>query len=328
MFFQSHIFGPRRRSIGRNIRVIATLLATLPIAALAAPAVPQIETTISSFELEDGGKLTWYRATTGQAPATGLFVLINGSGCGPVDGFFGRMTQRIAAAIPQISFDVVELEKQGVSAATPPVRPGSGEGCSDEFHEHNDLSMRVHAQRALLRSLRAKTAYRRIVVMGMSDGGNIAAALAAQEAQVTHLVLIGSGGMEQVDELRLLRQRNAFPGFQEKDFAAAFQDIERFPTDTSKFFLGQTYRYWNDMAWVDPLDYLLDLKIPVMVGIGAADTSVPADSVYLLGQAFAKAGKTNLSMRVYGNADHGLRVGERNLQYDFLGDVGRWLQPQ
>lgn len=304
------------------------LVITAPaFAAFASSGVePSSRLVIASTVREGVEPLAYYHARSGSPEAGDLLVLLNGSGCNVMKPFFERMVKRVGAAAPDNSFDIVLLEKNGVSTSVVPAHYGSGERCTAEFHESNQLVVRVKAQRALIQQLMNERAYERVVVAGFSDGAIVAAALAAEEPTVTHLVMVGSGGMKLADELLITQSRGAFPGFEAKDLEEGYREVRKYPADTSKFFLGQTYRYMSDMLWVDPLGYLLKLDIPILIGIGSDDKAVPVESAYYLGEAFAKARKSNLSLHVYGGADHGLRVGDRSYMVEFLGEMVRWME--
>lgn len=57
----------------------------------------------------------------------------------------------------------------------------------------------------------------------------------------------------------------------------------------------------------DPLHDFLKLEIPILIGIGERDTMVPVESAYFLKSESDAAGKTNLTLKVYPQADHHLR---------------------
>ena len=77
---------------------------------------------------------------------------------------------------------------------------------------------------------------------------------------------------------------------------------------------------------IDPLPYFLKLAIPILVGIGEEDQSVPVESVRHLAEQFKEAGKSNLTLKVYPGADHRLNVGGISLRERYFSTLSQWLE--
>jgi hypothetical protein len=77
---------------------------------------------------------------------------------------------------------------------------------------------------------------------------------------------------------------------------------------------------------INPLAYYLKLNIPIIVGIGAEDKSVPVESALFLEAMFKEAGKHNLTLKVFPSADHRLEANGVNHRREFLGEVSRLLK--
>lgn len=58
------------------------------------------------------------------------------------------------------------------------------------------------------------------------------------------------------------------------------------------------------MLWIDPLIYLLPSEKPILVAMGEKDKMVPVRSVLQLQKKFKKAGKDNLTLILYEDANH------------------------
>ena len=167
---------------------------------------------------------------------------------------------------------------------------------------------------------------KRVLLLGVSEGAYVASAVAARNSAVTHLAMIGRGGMRQVDELRMLVDRQYPTVDSTVDFDAECAKVLAEPLSTDKRLFGQTYKYWAGQAFVDPLEFLLPLQIPVIVGFGEEDLSVPVESVRLLQRRFLETGKRNLTVRLYPDAGHTL-VGKDGTDYRsvFLKSLSNWL---
>ena len=76
---------------------------------------------------------------------------------------------------------------------------------------------------------------------------------------------------------------------------------------------------------LDPLPEYLSLKMPILVGIGEKDESVPVASALALREAFQRSGRRNLTLRVYNGADHTLMAGATNYRRQFFKELSRRL---
>jgi pimeloyl-ACP methyl ester carboxylesterase len=154
-----------------------------------------------------------------------------------------------------------------------------------------------------------------VLLVGASEGADVAVAVAAAEPRVTHLILLcGGGGMTQAAELRLLVDQHPglFGRLTSQDLDAAFTDIHDHP-DADTLWLGQPYRRWSTFLWSAPLPDLLSLRIPIFIGQGDADTAVPVESARAAARAFRDAGKNNLRYAEYAGFDHSFRFVARGV---------------
>ncbi len=79
---------------------------------------------------------------------------------------------------------------------------------------------------------------------------------------------------------------------------------------------------------IEPLPDFLKLNIPVLVGIGEQDESVPVDSARFLESKFNEAGKTNLILKVYPGADHRLSGNGVSHRSEFFAELSGMLLPK
>lgn len=164
---------------------------------------------------------------------------------------------------------------------------------------------------------------KRIVVVGVSEAAWAAAAVAAYSPLVTDLAIIGSGGYSMRQSLGVLKQRGAILF----DVEAGWRQISADPRSIEKSWYGNRYRWWSDTMDLDPMQNLLKLNIPILLGIGERDESVPVESAYYLAEQFKQAGKTNLTLRIYPGADHRLNADGRTYRNDFFYELACRLQP-
>ncbi|MFG0284688.1 MAG: serine aminopeptidase domain-containing protein [Phycisphaerales bacterium JB039] len=173
---------------------------------------------------------------------------------------------------------------------------------------------------------------RPLIVIGRGAGGAIAAAVAAREPRVTHLILIGAGGgWTGAAELRhWLKVRGEVAGIESaEELEAALEAIRADPESLAM--LGPlAYRSWSgrlDRAVVDDLEVL---DIPILLVQGDADQAFPAQSGRAARDRFKALGKDNLTYVELERLDEQHR--DTVTGADRSGDVQRavidWLQEQ
>ena len=268
-----------------------------------------------TFRYGDGGSSTYYAFYFGNAAQADTVLFFYGAtGCpswkSVMPGYATGLT---------VDARVFALNKRHV-----PDRSSGLFDCGREFHLANnperwvtDYSEFIAAQ---LDSISPKP--KTVVLVGVSEGAIPAVKIATRTSAVTHLAIIGSGGYSMRQSLTTLRQKGSI-GF---DIALGWQDISSDPSSIDKSWYGNRYRWWSDVMDIAPLDDYLKLDIPILVGIGEQDQSVPVESVHFLEAQFRNAGKRNLAVRVYPDADHRLSRKGVSLRSEFFAALGNLLQ--
>lgn len=145
-----------------------------------------------------------------------------------------------------------------------------------------------------------------VILMGGSEGGDIAAVVASRENRITHLILLGSGGgWTQAEEFGFfVSTKKKYLNVHDIDkLNSIFDDIKANP-DSLKMWAGHPYRRWNSFLWDRSSDYLINFDIPIFVAHGDKDESVPVESARAVKEKFDKLGKTNLTYKEYKNTSH------------------------
>ncbi len=139
---------------------------------------------------------------------------------------------------------------------------------------------------------------------------------------ITHVAIIGSGGYSMHKSLATLAQRGAI-WF---DVESGWKKISADPRSIKKDWYGNPYRWWSDVMDIDPLPDFLKLNIPIIVGIGENDESVPVESALFLESKFKEAGKNNLILKVYPESDHRLNGNGNSHRNEFFAELSRLVQ--
>lgn len=266
-----------------------------------------IATETSTLTAPDGYALTRYRLMDWDdgkprfATPRGVLYYIQGSS----DDTALNATDRLAAAAA-MGLDIAMVERRGVTAKGL-TNPPDADRYATKATRVADTVRLIEAdqgRRSAAGDLPPLPAGAPVILCGASEGGDVAAA--AVRPCITHLVLLGvGGGMTQADELlaawpslpRALNIRSR------DDLEAVFAAVRADP-DSDQRWYGHTYRRWASYAFDRPADDLLTLDIPILLIHGAADASVPVASARATRDAFARAGKTNLTYLEYDGADH------------------------
>lgn len=165
---------------------------------------------------------------------------------------------------------------------------------------------------------------RNVVLVGVSEGALTATKVAGRLSEVTHLSIIGSGGFSMRKSLTTLGQRGAI-WF---DVDSGGKKIAEDPRSVEKNWYGNPYRWWSDILDIEPLPDFLKLNIPILVGIGEQDESVPVESAYFLESKFKEAGKNNLILAIYPGANHRLSGNGISHRSGFFAELSRLIRPQ
>lgn len=269
-----------------------------------------------TFQYKGGGTSIYYSFTVGDAPQPDTAVFFYGAtGCpswkSVMPGYVSGFT---------VAARVFALNKRFV-----PDRSTGLFDCGRDFYLANnpdrwvaDYSEFIAAQ---IRSITPKP--KNVVLVGVSEGALPAAKIAGLLPEVTHLAVIGSGGYSMRKSLATLKQRGAI-GF---DVDSGWKKIATDPRSIEKDWYGNPYRWWSDIMDIDPVSDLLKLNIPVIVGIGEQDESVPVESARFLASQFKEAGKSNLVLNVYPGADHRLSGNGISHRGEFFVELSHQLQP-
>ncbi len=217
---------------------------------------------------------------------------------------------------------VYALQKRNVSHLQMGIAP-----CDANFQANNYFTQWIKDQKLFIEMITAKSEIKEkpIVLFGVSEMANVAIVLAESVPSVTHLAILGSGGMKQIDELKLImRKRN--PNININIIDEVFKKIASDPDTIEKLVFGQTYKYWNSVAYIDPLKYLCKLNIPILIAMGGQDEDAPVESAYYARDHFNKINKNNLSLLIYDNSDHFLEDNKGNShRNEFLNSLYNWV---
>lgn len=284
-----------------------------------APHLQDGEVSRHAFAFADGGTARYFvldrpsHATL--SPSTYLFV-IPGSDCGSMGGLLPGYFEGLDGRAGAMRIFILHKRFIGTDAQG---------NCSAEFtqadHPGRWLADQTEFIRAELAAARANGQLPgRIVIVGISEGAEIAPILAMRIPRVTHVALLANGGMDPFDTYRLQMLRHGFH--------QAVAEIERAcASSTDDTVVSErTCRYWQELRTIRHTENLLALEVPVFIAMGEEDVLVPIESAWFIRDKFATAGKKNLHLHTVPGTGHDfVREGKNALPY--LWDaLEKWLE--
>lgn len=241
-------------------------------------------------------QIQFYVSKTGSKEKLPLVVCIQGSGSQSVflevdtpDG------KRIGSGGPEAVVTqqfrdrvrVLVVEKPGVEFLKQPSIPGSAEEASEEYSREFSLDRWVEAINASLIATIAMPDVdsEKVLVLGHSEGGQVACQLAAVNDKVTHVANMAGGGPTQLfDLIQQARSGDMYDpkASPQERVDALLNDWKKVlaePLATDKFILGHSHLRWSSFLKTSPIEAILKSKAKVFVATGTADTSsLPASS--------------------------------------------------
>jgi dipeptidyl aminopeptidase/acylaminoacyl peptidase len=268
-----------------------------------------------------GRTVTFYlsRPPKGATKSLPLAVMVQGSGASSVfrqrDGkTFGGLQMLVLAAAKGLA-RVLAAEKPGVQFGDDPKNPGSAEDARPEFRREHTLPRWVEAVATASRAAYALPDIDRgrTLVMGHSEGGIVAAHVAATEPGVTHVALLAGGGPTQLFDLAELARQGHFyqwvgadPEARARRLYDDWAKVRADPDSADKLWLGHPHRRWTTFLATSPLKGLVRSKARVYLAQGTADIAVAVSGFEVLRAELLAKGRDVTAERLDG-LDHSFR---------------------
>lgn len=264
------------------------LIALLVPMTLAAPALAEV--TRHQTPRADGSPIHW-TLDAPQVPA-GLIVLAQGSGCLGSDINYNLGQARAAFA----DFAALRVEKHSVLPDDAPENDHLG--CGDDFYAHHTVGQRIADYQVVLADLPRMDGP--VVLFGGSEGGPVIAALAAQGLGDAVIMFSTAPGVSFGEMVRA-----SIPPEGQAQADAAFAAARAAP-DSDEIWAGTSYRYWADALDRRALDDMLRADVPFLLVQGGRDGAAPVMAARVAVDAFAAAGRCNLTYWEFPGLDHAL----------------------
>lgn len=225
-------------------------------------------------------------------------------------GIYGLVADRASDR-----FHVATVEKRGVPFGSQAERPGSAIGASEEYLRHATLEERVGDVRLALTALLSQPTVdsTRVMLIGHSEGADVAAVVAGRDERVTHVACLAGGSAPQFfDSFVSRRNELRAAGATAQEIAKSLAELEQQirtiladPDSTEKFWRGHPYKRWATFAARAAADELVETSANVFVAQGSEDRAVPIESFDYLVVRLLASGKPGVTIKRYPGRDHG-----------------------
>lgn len=153
---------------------------------------------------------------------------------------------------------------------------------------------------------------RKIIVMGYSEGAQVAPKIAVLNKKVTNVVCFVGNALNQLYDFLLEARLDAdrkiiSPVEAQKMVDSLYLEYEKIyadPTATNKTWYGETYLKWSSFSRTTPLENMLKLTIPILYIAGGRDNNQTILDMDYAKLEFLRKGKRNLTYKVYPDCSH------------------------
>ena len=268
---------------------------------------------------EEFGEVNYYLSIDSTNTQKPLLVYLDGSGAYPL---FHKTDIGIGSTVVidfqqlRNEYKILLISKPGVPFVDTVQNDENGFPVYEEpisYKENLSLDWRVNSANSIINKLvdEKKIDTSKIVVFGFSEGAQVGPGLVKENKNITHLLLFGGNGLNQLfDPIINARMKATRGQISEVDaqkeidsLFTEYKNIYRDKKNTDKEWWGHSYKRWASFTETDPYKYLLELEIPIYIANGSLDENsvLSADYIQL---EFIKNGKDNLTYKIYSNCDH------------------------
>lgn len=256
-----------------------------------------------------------------------LLLILQGSDCNSVLKIDSILTD-YKNVWPEA--DVLLIEKYGINRklkySTDPAR----KDCPAQYLEKDSPAQRVADIKAVLDTVRKDGQYKKLILLGGSEGAVIANLVSADIDSIDATIAFNGGGRWFIDDVShsiAVKHKNPAAAKKEVDdfkgFAEHVLNSNPFELEVS----GHGYHWWQQMLSIDQLDTLKKVNSPLLIIQGGRDTSVSPQKTDELMQRLKDLGKNNIEYQRYEELDHGLKNSDgKSLRKEVIRDINIWLR--
>lgn len=243
----------------------------------------------------DGTPVIWYLSEPTGINPDPIVVWIQGSGYGShfqkINGQVKLVSgARAVLAATKGRARLLLVEKAATSPLDAPKHPGTAIDSPEAFREQHTLDTWTEMVKTAIQAALDQEGITPdpLLIAGHSEGGIVAASVAAAMPEVTHVAILAGGGPTQLYDLLCLARKgelgdpNWSPDEAESWLIESWDDITSDPMSVDKMFLGHPYRRWTSFLRTSVIELLDKTDASVLIVQGTADLSVEPSSADVL----------------------------------------------
>lgn len=275
---------------------------------------------------DDGSFISYYLVQHLHDTDT-LLLILQGSDCNSVLKIESILTE-YKNVWPEA--DVLLIEKYGINRKLKYSKDAERKDCPAQYLEKDNPTQRVADIKAVLGIVRKDGQYKKLILLGGSEGAVIANLVSADIDSIDATIAFNGGGRWFIDDVShsiAVKHNNPDEARKEiddfKGFAEHVLNSKPFELDVS----GHGYHWWQQMLSIDQLDILQNVKSPLLIIQGGMDTSVSPQKTDEMMQRLKELGKNNIEYRRYEALDHGFKDSDgENQRNEVVSDMNSWLK--
>ena len=152
----------------------------------------------------------------------------------------------------------------------------------------------------------------KVIIMGHSEGGQVAPAVAVENERVTHLICMMNNGLNHFLDFimneRLRAKNGEISTYQAQinvdSLFAQYESMQSNAKEINRYWYGETYLKWSSYTRTSPLESMKKLDIPILYIGGGNDSNQPIFGMDYVRLEFIRLKKDNLTYKVFPYLDH------------------------
>lgn len=236
--------------------------------------------------------------------ADNLLVVFQGSDCNSV-----RHMSSVKTIWQVLAPDaaLLTVEKYGIDENLSYVQ-GERDDCPASYLEHDSMAQRIKDGVRVIKAL--QDSYDEVTLVGGSEGGSIALAVAAQVTGLHAVLALNSGSSSFQHDIEY-SIRKTLPDSARESVLQGFRQFaeqiaasqQAFPIEVS----GHGYAFWKDALTRDLIAPLHDINAPVLIMQSAEDKSVDPEMTQAEVASIIGNGASNVKFKMLPGLNHGFR---------------------
>jgi predicted esterase len=293
------------------------------------------------------GIINFYLSDTLHKQKKPLLIYLDGSGNNPLAYFkldtngkllrYSGIPMNIKAL--KLKYHILLIGKTNVAFAKE-LSDTSSNNFDSIYNKNNNCDWRVSAASKAIDFVfkNYNVDKTKVIVLGFSEGGQVAPRVAVENKKITHCIAFVGGGLNQFfDEIiknRMLSVKGDLSQEEsQKKIDSLFLDFENIyknPNSTNLFWFGHPYKRWSSYTLIPTIEYIKKLTIPIYIAQGTEDSNTNVLSSDYTRLEFLRLNKHNLTFKNYAGFDHSFKnskTGE-NILIKVMDEAIKWAEKE